>query len=457
MNKQIKNLLIVMIIFSFIAVPYLKTEASEFNNSFVISQSQFENHNALSLIEIQSFLELKLSYLATFETLDKDRNLKKSSEIIYNAAQEYRINPKVILVMLQKEQSVIENSSPSSKQIDWSMGYGVCDDCSMNDPALLLFKGFGNQVDKATARLRWYLENPDAYKQAGVEYVIDGRKVTPVNQATAALYTYTPHIHGNYLFWKIWNRWFIQYYPNGSLLKSLETQKVYLIKFGEKRPFQNMSSLISRYDPSRILSVAESELDKYEQGASIEYANYSLLREPSGTIYLLVDDVLRHIDSYETFRTIGFNPEEIVQVMDGDLTGYMHGEAISITSAYPMGGLLQNNITGGVYFVQDGVKHALIAKEIMQLNYPNHPITAVTPEELDKYNTGATIKFNEGQLLKSPDDPRVFVVSEGTKKPVKDAYVFLKLGYEWNDIYTVSEKSLSNLPEGPLVDLTFKQ
>jgi hypothetical protein len=380
-----------------------------------------------------------------------------ASEIIYLAAQEYKINPKVILVMLQKEQSLIEEKNPTSKQLNWSMGYGVCDDCLMNDPLIQIFRGFYNQVTKATARLRWYLDNPTVYKQVGLEYYIDSQIVVPKNQATAGLYTYTPHIHGNYLFWKIWQKWFLQYYPDGSLLQSIETEEIYLIKYGEKRPFSSMSALISRYDPQRILIVSEKELEKYEKGAPIEYANYSLLREPDGKVYLLVDDILRHIDSYETFRLLGFNPAEIINVKDGDLKDYNSGNQISVADAYPAGALLQDNETGGVFYVESGIKYPLIAKEIMQINYKNYAIIAVSPEELDKYDTGVTIKFNDGILLKAENDPRVYVVSKGQKRAIKDEKVFLTLGYNWTDIYIVSEKSLSNLPEGEMVDLIFKE
>jgi len=63
------------------------------------------------------------------------------------------------LVLMQKEQSIVEDPNPSPKQFDWAMGYGICDDCNMSDPLLLIYKGFANQIDKAAARNRWYIEN----------------------------------------------------------------------------------------------------------------------------------------------------------------------------------------------------------------------------------------------------------------------------------------------------------
>ncbi|PIP75235.1 hypothetical protein COW86_04895, partial [Candidatus Kuenenbacteria bacterium CG22_combo_CG10-13_8_21_14_all_39_9] len=105
--------------------------------------------------------------MATLNLPDVDGVIKSSAAIIEATAKRQGVNPKVILVMLQKEQSLVEDPNPTPKQIDWAMGYAVCDSCSMNDPLLLIYKGFATQVDKSMARLRWYSENPTAYKTVG--------------------------------------------------------------------------------------------------------------------------------------------------------------------------------------------------------------------------------------------------------------------------------------------------
>lgn len=437
--------------------PILNLQAAEFNGNYIINNQDQDDYLSMTLQEIQNFLESKNSALADFVVNDINGIAKPASQIIYEAAHNYQVNPKWILVMLQKEQSLVEDPNPTAKQYDWAMGYGVCDDCSLTDPAVILFRGFGTQIDKATARLRWYSQNTNAYKQAGQDYIIDGHLITPVNQATANLYSYTPHIHGNYLFWKIWQRWFKQYYPDGSLVRTLTGQTVYLLDYGFKKPIESWSALISRYDPNKIITISQQELDKYELGSTIKFPNYSLLHQPDGKIFLLVDNNLRHIDSMETFRTIGFSLHELIEVDSQDLINYPQTEPITIKSSYPVGALLQDNETGGVYFVQNGIKHPLIAKEIMQINYPHYPITSVSPDELNKYDNGQTIKFREGELLKSPDSPVVYVIASGKKCPIQDEATFNNLNYDWNKIHTVSEKSLSNLSPGPYVDLNFKE
>ena len=69
-------------------------------------------------------------------------------------------------------------------------------------------------------------------------------------------------------------------------------------------------------------------------------------------------------------------------------------------SAYPAGALLQNNTTGGVYYVQDGKKHPIITRDIMDINYARYSLTAVSTEELEKFETQDSVKLKDGEIVK---------------------------------------------------------
>lgn len=195
----------------------------DFNKNNIISDFQMFDYNSMTQSQIQQFLQSKNSYLANYYTdgwpisCDTHTGSESSncqtmtqmsaSEIIYSAAQRYRVNPKYILIMLQKEQSLVQNQNPTQKALDAATGF-KCYDGKPCDPKYL---GFGRQVDNAAGIMRFYYDNASIYgfiKGAGVPITIDGEILTPVNQATANLYTYTPHLFGNYNFWRIWQRYF---------------------------------------------------------------------------------------------------------------------------------------------------------------------------------------------------------------------------------------------------------
>ncbi len=135
--------------------------STEFNPHFIISDPELQDYNSWTSLDIQNFLDSKGSYLRQYQTTDASGTEKTAAEIIYDSAQTHQINPKYLLVTLQKEQSLITDDTPSQRQLDWATGYAVCDSCSREDPKVAKHKGFGKQVDDAGGIMRWYYDNKE--------------------------------------------------------------------------------------------------------------------------------------------------------------------------------------------------------------------------------------------------------------------------------------------------------
>jgi len=451
--KKIFSLAIIAI---FIISPFA-IFASEFNPNYIISDFDYEDSDCMGLDEIQHFLEMKGSGLATYKTKDVDGKIKKAAKIIYRSANDYKISPKFILVMLQKEQSLIETANPTDYQLDWAMGFARCDDPVACSPeAMVKYKGFAIQVDRGAWRNRFYIENSHKLwlKQINSTYSIDGYNITPVNQATASLYNYTPHYHGNHNFWKIWNRYFSKNYPDGSLLKAEDSTNIYLITHGTRRKFANMASFSSRgYEENKIITASFSDISKYKNGMEIKFPNYSLIRSPLKMIYLLIDDKKHKIASLEVFKKIGYIADEIIDLPANEINEYPNGSPITMDSIYPLGALLRNDKTGGVYYVENSQKHPIWSKEILKTHYPNKKIIETDAVELDKIKDGGPIKFNDGELVKAIGHPAVYVISNGQRRPIQSGKIFEELGYSWDNIIEEDEKVLNILhPIGEIIE-----
>lgn len=478
---MIKKTILTTLLISLTATPVL---ASEFNPNYIISDSEILDETTMELVDIQNFLNSKGSYLKNYSTTNHDDISKTAAEIIYDASvnnydcddvalsdnptlaerklkcQPTSINPQFLLVLLQKEQGLIEKSAIEKQtQLDWATGYGCPDTGGCNER----WKGFGKQVNSASLQFYDYITSPELYKyKMGETYEFtnpynsindeETTIVTPANKATAALYNYTPHVYnGNYNFWKIWNRYFSRIYPDGSLLQAEGEPGVWLIQNGQKRPFMSRGALVSRYDPKKIITVKKADLDSYNRGAPIKYAQYSLVISPQGRIYLLVDDTKRYITSPEAFRKIGFNPEEVEDASSQDLAAYEDGKSITEEDAYPTGVLLQDPETGGVYYVINNQKTPLIDRVFLDTKFRNRKITKATKEELEKFDKIEPVKLDDGYLLKTEMSPAVYVISNGLKRPIASGKVFENLGYKWENILTVHSRVLALYEHGEMV------
>jgi len=460
----LKNIFIIFLITIFILLPVIPTMASEFDPGSIITDAEINDYKSMSYDDVVNFLKKRNGILDTYKCEDKSGRIRKASEIIYTLSQENKINPKFMLILLQKEQSLLEDPNPSNYQLTAATGYGCPDSGGCNQRWSSFFK----QVNSAYLQFRSYLDEANLYRfRSGKTYIFNNSNkkvrtidiVTPKNQATAALYNYTPHVYyGNYNFWKLWKKYFPttrKIFPDGSLLRASGEDDIYLIQNGEKRLFSSKAALLSRFSLDKVVDTNKKDIDAYESGAPIRFPNYSLLMSPDGDIYLTVDDVMRKISSDEVFKNIGFNPEEVVDAEFSELSDYIIGAPITEKDTYPTGALLQNNKTGGVYFVINGQKFPIWSKEIMEMNYADKKIIPVSEEELAKYTTYPPVKFRDGELVKSEVSPVVYVLSNGRKRPIASEETFLSLGYRWSDIIEVNNKILEIHPTGDIIDVSY--
>lgn len=422
-------------------------EGIDFNPHYLIADSEMLDSSSMSLSEIQLFLNR--GYLGEYSTKDLDGVPRTASEIIYNVSQTFEISPKFILTLLQKEQSLVEDETPSQNQLDWAMGYGVCDSCSKSDPRLQKFKGFPNQVYYAIERIREsYLTDLErhGYTESGIgpgiATSIDGSIVIPVNFATSSLYTYTPHLHGNENFVNIWNQWFTRQFLSGTLLQDHSSGGIWLIQNGYKRPITSQAAFYSRFNPNLVISTSTDEIDKYPTGLPISFANYSLLRSPSGTVYLIVDDVRHGFASQEAFRAIGYVPDEIVDVTWDDLEAYTEGLPITTSSVYPQGALLQSKTSGGIFYVENGLKYPIYSKEILTNRFDGLTIVPVDDSALESYERSDAVLFADGTLIAAVGSPDVFVISSGQRHHIEDEMTFHLYGWSFDQVVWTNERSV---------------
>lgn len=461
-NNKISSRLkkVLLIIFVFFVFSIIKTSSQDydplFNPNYIISDFELEDYSSMDLYDIQSFLNKQTGTLKNYFTKNPNTGkLISASEIIYEASQTYKISPKYLIVLLQKEQSLITDPYPTRKQFDWAMGFAICDSCSMNDPLLQKYIGFYNQVFYSAQRNRFYINNKNQswLFQIGQQYNIDGKLVSPINQATVNLYNYTPHYNGNYNFWKIWQKWFTKKYPDGSIVKVYGSPSVWLIENGYKRPFITWASFISRYNSSEIIDVNYSDLEKYPIGDPIRFENYSYLKTPDGNFYMVDNDKLRKFESREIARYFGINPEEAINISYEDYNYYPKGDDITMKSLYPNGILLKDAETNKIYYVKDGKKSLFINEELVKINYANQIIATVSPEEIENLENASNVIIRDGVLIKSKNSASVYFISNGARRPILNEEVFKQLGFSWGDIITVSEDLISLNQIGDQIEL----
>ncbi len=121
---------------------------------------------------------------------------RTAAQVIYDTAHEFKINPQVLIVLLEKEQGLISDSWPNSLQYRSATGFGCPDTAPCNE----LYYGFVNQLDNAAYLFRTVLDGGWTNYPLGENYIYynpnracGGSTVNIENLATSSLYRYTPY------------------------------------------------------------------------------------------------------------------------------------------------------------------------------------------------------------------------------------------------------------------------
>ncbi|MFB2599290.1 hypothetical protein ACEXQE_15975 [Herbiconiux sp. P17] len=235
--------------------------ASDFDPGNIISDANFFNGNAMSAGAVQNFLNAQVPSCRSGYTCLKDYKQstwtrsadamcnsysgganESAATIIAKVGQACNVSQAVLIVLLQKEQSLITDSWPSASQYTSATGFA----CPDTAPCDAEYSGFYNQVYKAAWQYKRYSNPPGTSaffnwfpvgKYSAVRYHPNAACGTaPVliqNQATAGLYYYTPYqpnavamsnvygaqtdgcsSYGNRNFWRLYSDWFGD--PRGS-------------------------------------------------------------------------------------------------------------------------------------------------------------------------------------------------------------------------------------------------
>jgi microcompartment protein CcmK/EutM len=286
--KRVTSILVAVGFMAAVAISLVpvRSVSAAFDKNILIDDVVFNDTSTMSATQIDAFLNSKSSCISPASGFSsilptgyspsggfQYGGNASAGAVIATAAQVYGLNPQVLLVTLQKEQSLVTSTSCSTNTIAKAVGYGCPDSYTSNSySGVNLYTrngttytsvegicvnsaakaGFSQQVIRAAWMLKfsqqralgntaWAIiggswDNSDdlsscysgfmtqgTYKRcpngSATYYdgwaTIDGMATHMDSGATAALYRYTPHFHGNQNFVDRFESWF------GSTISSL--------------------------------------------------------------------------------------------------------------------------------------------------------------------------------------------------------------------------------------------
>ena len=305
---------------------------------------------------------------------------KSAANLIYDAAQDYHISPKVLLVTIQKESAgpLITDDWPLQSQYTYAMGAHCPDsgpggsaNCDAN------YSGFSIQIAESAALLRYYLDNMSQpwwpYKKVGTNTIqyspntaCGSSAVSITSSATAALYTYTPYqpnaaalnnlygtgdgcsAYGNRNFWRMYSDWFGS--TVGDLVRTAGDATVYLISGDNKYPISDGSVLADFSSLGPIRFVGDDYTNTKTTGPVLGH----MVGASSGTLYFVNAGIKLPFSSCGMVADFGYSCGQVITLTDGQMSLLYNGPGL--TKIY-------KTTSGKTFYIQAGTKHEVFDQQ----------------------------------------------------------------------------------------------
>ena len=370
-------------------------DASKFDPGLIISDSVFYDFGTMTAVEIQRFLNSKLpvcndndggpkcikDYVADTPAVEGEDGWcdsvpaaqnQTAAQIIYTVAQACKINPRVLLVTLQKEQGLITLDNPTDSKYNKALGY-KCPDTGPCDPKVGTFFW---QLYRGAGQLQWYGDPRGSFtylsvgstKQISYQANNPGcgkKSVTIKSQATAALYYYTPYTpndaamanlygtgdscsaYGNRNFWRYFTDWFGDPIGGGFLLKSAQSQP-YLVIEGKKYLVDSADTVAAMKPLGPLGTVSQAYLDSFVDSGKVS----RLVKSPALGNYYFIDGGQKFkFTNCQQAAVFGLDCNNAVVLTQNQLNALPSSTAMT---EYVSGD------NGQTFFIQDGAKRQIL-------------------------------------------------------------------------------------------------
>ena len=222
------------------------------------------------------------------------------------------------------------------------------------------------------------------------------------------------------------------------LYKKPDQSIIWAIKGGTRQPETKIGL--------RVLELTENQLEYFPEmpDSREKIKDNELIRlRDRDQIFFLKDGVFHEVMSRLIFEAWKFKEENIKEVDSQELEDYSFGSVLS----YPAGTLVREEGKKEVYLVNENetLSHITSLKLFGRLGFDWKKVLTISSREKSAFFEANPLFFSDGTLVKGPDKT-IYFVSSGTRKPIRDPFIFQAYQFSWSNIIILSDAEIKLYP-----------
>ena len=218
--------------------------------------------------------------------------------------------------------------------------------------------------------------------------------------------------------------------------------RVYLVGAGRRRwvPDPTTAAILD-IGPGTWTDVRPEQLTPIPEGLAIPALHEgSLIREPSGAIYVIRNGRREWIPSPAAFAAGGYQW--------GAVTNVPAFVAVRIPAVLPEGTLVKQTGGSKIYEIEDGKRHWISTLELfVSRGFQWNQVTEADGSFLRSIPEGLPFGVAEGSIVRGNGD-KVYVIENGLRRWIPTLTTFFVRGYRWESLVVLSDEALNAIPLG---------
>lgn len=432
---------------------------------------------------------------------------RSAAEIIYEVGKSCGISQRALIVLLQKEQSLVADDWPWSIQYRSATGYG----CPDTAPCDAEYYGFFNQVYNAARQFKRYARDSSqfsyrAFRNNYVQYnpnaACGGSNIYIENQATAGLYNYTPYqpnpsalndlygtgdscgAYGNRNFWRLYKDWFGSTSSNEYYWRVIRTAsdgRLYLQVGNTKRWIptgeiylawnlnQYSTSIVSDSELNSIPTIPEltrlgttGQYNYVVDNGVKHYIPNNLLGvwNFQNSIAAPVSTLLSTLPEYEPMGRFAIDSagkywlmdgfiRHLVSAQDSSSWGRNSTNLVGLTDSYlgsvAVGSQVERNISvAGTTFVVDRGGLIRMPDAVTSSAWAVSPYVVIGSQAISQMN----ITANGSYLVRASNSPNWYLLDSGSKYYIPNSNISSNWGVNSNSLMDISPELIGRFTSG---------
>jgi N-acetylmuramoyl-L-alanine amidase-like protein len=243
-----------------------------------------------------------------------------------------------------------------------------------------------------------------------------------------------------YLTFKVWR------FPNGTFFLATPSKKTYILEKNVLRRPSTWQARATRYRGTEYVTTTDEITKAYTVGSAIGFRDGSVV-SVDDQLYV-ISDGLRRPTTRSALAALNYDLSAIIETTEQAIAPHREGDPLTASQGYPDGATLKGT-TGAEAWLLAGTARQFFSRNVRD-SYLVRDIDLAGPADaqMASATTAEPLGFRDGTLVRVADGTRIYIISDGRRRPFSSMKMFTRMGFDPENIREATAAELALHAEG---------